>query len=119
MVGTDTTGHAEAVAVTYDPRQVSYGRLGRRSFPANAEQAAAAKAYIAQLDQARIFRRAIVTTIEMDREFYPAEAYHQDFLVKSPTYRYIVVNDLPKIDNLKRLFADRFRVAPVLVSSRE
>ena len=141
MVGTDTTGHAEAVAVTYDPRQVSHGRLlqiffsvahdptelnrqgpdtGRQYrsaiFPATAEQAAAAKAYIAQLDQARKFRRAIATTIEMGREFYPAEAYHQNFLVKNPTDPYIAVNDLPKVDNLKKLFPAMFRTSPVLVS---
>lgn len=144
LVSSDATGHAEAVAVTYDPRQVSYGRLlqiffsvahdptevnrqgpdtGRQYrsaiFPSSDGQAAVAKAYIAQLNQSRTFKRAIATTLEMGHAFYAAEAYHQDFLTKNPTYSYIVVNDLPKIDNLKRLFADRFRVAPVLVSSRD
>ncbi len=135
-----TTGHAESVQITFDPRQVSYGQLLQvffsvahdptqrnrqgpdtgtqyRStiFPANAEQAAVAKAYIAQLDQTHAFKKAIVTTIEMDRPFYPAEKYHQDFLVRNPTYPYIVYNDLPKIANLKRLFPDLFRATPVLV----
>ena len=136
-----TTGHAESVQVTFDPRQVTYGQLLQvffsvahdptqlnrqgpdtgtqyRStiFPANAEQAAVAKAYIAQLDGAKMFKRRIVTTIEMGRTFYPAEKYHQDFLVRNPTYPYIVYNDLPKIENLKRLLPAMYRAVPVLVS---
>jgi peptide-methionine (S)-S-oxide reductase len=136
-----TTGHAESVEVTFDPRQVSYGQLLQiffsvahdptqlnrqgpdtgtqyRStiFPANAEQAAVAKAYIAQLDGARVFKRRIATTIEMGRTFYIGEKYHQDFLVRNPTYPYIVYNDLPKLENLKRLFPGRYRAVPVLVS---
>ncbi len=136
-----TTGHAESVQVTFDPRQVSYGQLLQvffavahdptqlnrqgpdtgtqyRStiFAASAEQAAVAKAYIAQLDQTHAFKRSIVTTIEMGRAFYPAEPYHQDFLVRNPSYPYIVYNDLPKIANLKRLLPDLYRAAPVLVS---
>lgn len=135
------TAHAESVQVTFDPRQVSYGRLLQvffsvahdptelnrqgpdtgtqyRSaiFPSDAEQAAVAKAYIAQLDQARAFRKAIVTRIEPDPTFYPAEAYHQDFLTRNPTHPYIVVNDLPKVAGLKRLFPDLYRAAPVLVA---
>src|SRR6188768_1176900 len=136
-----TTGHAESVQVTFDPRQVTYGQLLQlffsvahdptqlnrqgpdtgtqyRStiFPSNAEQAAVAKAYIAQLDGAKMFKRRIVTTIEMGRTFYPAEKYHQDFLVRNPTYPYIVYNDLPKIENLKRLLPALYRAVPVLVS---
>jgi len=137
-----TTGHAESVQVTYDPRQVTYGQLLQvffavahdptqlnrqgpdtgtqyRStiFAASAEQAAVAKAYIAQLDRSRAFKRSIVTTIEMGREFYPAEKYHQDFLVRNPSYPYIVYNDLPKIENLKRLLPGFYRAVPVLVSA--
>jgi peptide-methionine (S)-S-oxide reductase len=137
-----TTGHAESVQVTFDPKQVTYGQLLQiyfsvahdptqlnrqgpdtgsqyRStiFPANAEQAAVAGAYIAQLDSAQLFRSRIVTTIEMGRAFYPAEKHHQDFLVRNPTYPYIVYNDLPKIENLKRLFPAFYRSVPVLVSS--
>jgi peptide-methionine (S)-S-oxide reductase len=143
VVGSGTTGHAESVQVTYDPRQISYGRLLQiffsvahdptqlnrqgpdfgpqyRSaiFPASDEQAAVARAYIAQLDQARTFKKRIATKIEPGRAFYPAEAYHQDFLTRHPTYPYIVINDLPKIDDLKRLFPDIYRDTPVLVSSR-
>ncbi len=137
-----TTGHAESVQVTYDPRQVTYGQLLQvffsvahdptelnrqgpdtgtqyRSavFPTSDEQASVAKAYIAQLDQAHAFRTAIVTRIEPGRAFYAAEDYHQDFLTRHPTYPYIVVNDLPKIDDLKRLFPALYRDAPVLVST--
>jgi peptide-methionine (S)-S-oxide reductase len=142
MTNDGTTGHAESVEVTYDPRQVTYGQLLQvyfsvahdptelnrqgpdsgtqyRStiFPRNADQAEVAKAYIAQLDQARAFKKRIVTTIEMGREFYPAEKYHQDFLVLNPTYPYIVYNDLPKIANLKRLLPDLYREKAVLVSN--
>jgi peptide-methionine (S)-S-oxide reductase len=140
-VSSGRTGHAESVQVTFDPRKVSYGRLLQiyfsvahdptelnrqgpdagtqyRSaiFPTTAEQARVAKAYIAQLNQAHAFDAAIVTRIEPDRAFYPAESYHQDFLTRNPTYPYIVINDLPKIEALKRLFPDSYRVDPVLVA---
>ena len=136
-----TTGHAESVQVTYDPKQVTYGQLLQvffsvahdptqlnrqgpdtgtqyRStiFAADAEQAAVAKAYIAQLDQAQAFKKKIATTIEVGRTFYQAEKYHQDFLVRNPTYPYIVYNDLPKIANFKRLLPALYRAEPVLVS---
>jgi peptide-methionine (S)-S-oxide reductase len=136
------TGHAESVRVTFDPRQISYGRILQiyfsvahdptekdrqgpdsgtqyRStiFPASAEQARVASAYIAQLDAAHIFRKPIATTIEMNKPFYPAEGYHQDFLVQHPSYPYIVFNDLPKIENLKKLLPDLYRDTPVLVAN--
>ena len=141
-VSTGTTGHAESVQVTFDPRQISYGRLLQiyfsvahdptelnrqgpdtgtqyRSaiFPMNAEQARVAKAYIAQLGQAHVFNAAIVTRIETDRTFYPAEAYHQDFLMRNPTYPYIAINDLPKIEALKRLLPEFYRTNAVLVAT--
>jgi peptide-methionine (S)-S-oxide reductase len=75
-----------------------------------------AKAYIAQLNQARTFSAAIVTKIEPNREFYPAEDYHQDFLTRHPMYPYIVVNDLPKIEDLKHIFPNLYRQEPVLVA---
>ena len=140
-VGRGSTGHAEAVRVVYDPRKVSLGRLLQiyfsvahdptelnrqgpdvgpqyRStiFPATEAQAQVAKAYVAQLDQAKVFGARIATTIEPGRTFYPAEAYHQDYLVLHPSQPYIVFNDLPKVENLKRLFADNWRDRPVLVS---
>jgi peptide-methionine (S)-S-oxide reductase len=142
MVGSNTTGHAESVQVTFDPRQISYGRILQiyfsvghdptelnhqgpdvgtqyRSaiFPTSPEQAHIAAAYIAQLDQAHVFDAAIVTRIEPGRSFYPAEDYHQDFLTRNPTHPYIVANDLPKIEALKRLFPDSYRANPVLVAA--
>lgn len=141
-VGSGGTGHAEAVRITYDPRQISYARilqiyfsvahdptqLNRQGpdsgtqyrsaiFPVDDAQARIARAYIAQLDQAHAFDRPIVTTIEPGRSFYPAEDYHQDFLARNPTYPYIVVNDLPKIADLKRLYPDLYRSDPVLVTA--
>ena len=140
-VGTGSTGHAESVRVSFDPRQISYGRilqiyfsvahdptqLNRQGpdhgtqyrsaiFPVNADQTRIAKGYITQLNQARTFSAAIVTKIEPNREFYPAEDYHQDFLTQHPTYPYIVVNDLPKIEDLKHFFPDLYRQKPVLVA---
>ncbi len=109
MVGTNTTGHAESVQVTFDPRQISYGHilqiyfsvahdpteLNRQGpdtgtqyrsaiFPANAEQTRIAEAYITQLNQAHVFDVPVVTKIESGKKFYPAEDYHQDFLTHNP-----------------------------------
>jgi peptide-methionine (S)-S-oxide reductase len=84
-------------------------------FPMNDEQAKVAEAYIAQLDQAHVFGDAIVTTLEPGKTFYPAEDYHQDYLTLNPTQPYIVYNDLPKIENLKRIFPELYREQPVLV----
>ena len=78
-----------------------------------------AKAYIDQLNQAHVYRNAIVTTIEPGRAFYPAEDYHQDFLTLNPNYPYIVINDLPKIENLKRIFPELYRDQPVLVMAAQ
>ena len=141
LVSDGRTGHAESVQITYDPRQISYGRILQiffsvvhdptevnrqgpdtgpqyRSaiFPVNADQAEVAKAYIAQLDQAKTFRKSIATKVEMDRAFFPAENYHQDYLTRFPTQPYIAYNDLPKIDDLKRLMPELYRAAPMLVS---
>ena len=139
-VGTGRTGHAESVQITFNPREMTYGRLlhiyfsvahnptelNRQGpdegpqyrstiFPQTTEQAAVARAYIAQLNRARVFDAAIVTTIEPDRPFYQAEAYHQDYLFLNPSSPYIAVHDLPKIEDLKRLFPDLYRATPVLV----
>jgi peptide-methionine (S)-S-oxide reductase len=140
MVGTEQTGHAESVQVTYDPQQVSYGKilqiyfsvahnpteLNRQGpdagtqyrsaiFYADEEQKRIANAYIAELDKAHLFPHPIVTQLEPLHGFYPAEDYHQDFAVLHPSYPYIVFNDLPKVDNLKRLFAADYRDMPVTV----
>jgi peptide-methionine (S)-S-oxide reductase len=141
VVGSGLTGHAEAVKITYDPKKISYGKLLQiyfsvahdptqlnrqgpdvgtqyRStiFPTNDEQAKIAKAYVDQLDKAKVYGAKIETTIEPGKPFYPAEDYHQDYLTLNPTQPYIVYNDLPKIENLKRLFAQDYRDDPVLVS---
>jgi peptide-methionine (S)-S-oxide reductase len=141
-VSSSTTGHAESVKVTFDPRRISYGRilqiyfsvvhdpteLNRQGpdvgtqyrsaiFPTSSEQTRIAEAYIAQLNQAHVFDAPIVTKIEPGRAFYPAEEYHQDFLTRNARYPYIVINDLPKIENLKHLFPETYRTTPVLVAA--
>jgi len=140
LVGSGATGHAEAVKITFDPRQISYARilqiyfsvvhdptqLNRQGpdvgsqyrsaiFPVNDDQARIARAYIAQLDNAKVFPAPIVTRLEPSREFFTAEAYHQDFLYRNPGHPYIVINDQPKIVELKRLFPEAYRDKPVLV----
>jgi peptide-methionine (S)-S-oxide reductase len=125
-VGSGDTGHAESVQVTYVPAVVSYGTLLKVFFTvahdptelnrqgpdtgpqyrstiffSNDEQKAAAVAYIAELDKAKIYRRPIVTTLEPLKAFFPAEAYHQNYLALHPTQPYIVYNDLPKLESLK------------------
>jgi len=142
-VSTGETGHAESVRVTFDPHQVSYGKLLQiyfsvahdptelnrqgpdegtqyRSeiFAASPDQARIAKAYIAQLDAAHAFGGAIVTKVEPLKGFYPAEGYHQDYLTRHPTQPYIVFNDLPKVEALKRLFPNEYRSDPVLVVAK-
>ena len=136
------TGHAESVEVTFDPAQVSYGKLLQiyfsvahnptelnrqgpdsgtqyRSaiFTENTEQQRVAQAYIAQLDAAHSFNKPIVTKLETYNGFYPAEEEHQDFLTEHPTYPYIVINDLPKVAQLKQLYPDRYQEKPVLVKA--
>ncbi|MFM0626669.1 peptide-methionine (S)-S-oxide reductase MsrA [Paraburkholderia xenovorans] len=133
------TGHAESVQITYDPTQITYGRLLQiffsvahnptemdyqgpdhgtqyRSaiFPVNAAQRGIAQSYIAQLDNAHVFSAKVVTRVEDFKAFYPAESYHQNFLVLHPDYPYIAINDLPKVTDLKRMFPDLYRDDPVL-----
>jgi peptide-methionine (S)-S-oxide reductase len=131
------------VQITYDPSKVTYGKLLQiffsvahdptqlnrqgpdhgpqyRStiFPTDAKQREIATKYIAQLDVAHVFPAKIVTTLEDGRAFYPAEAYHQDFLVRNPDYPYIVINDIPKVRNLSQMYPDIYRIEPVLVTPR-
>jgi peptide-methionine (S)-S-oxide reductase len=144
LVGTGMTGHAESVRITYDPSQISYGQLLRvffsvvqdptqlnrqgpdtgtqyRSaiFPQDDSQKRVADSYISQLTDARTFGAPIVTTVEAPSgkpaTFFPAEDYHQDYLNSNPDSPYIAINDMPKVDNLKRLFPDLYREQPVLV----
>lgn len=141
MVTSGTTGHAESVEITYDPEKIDYAtilqvffsvahdptQLNRQGpdigthyrtaiFPQDEAQAAFAKDYIAQLNQARVFDGAIVTKIEPGRPFYRAEDYHQDYMTLNPGQPYIAYYDLPKVENLKRLFPQLYRDEPVLVS---
>ena len=138
LVSAGLTDHAEAVRVVYDPAQVSYGQLMQIFFsviadptmlnaqgpdrgkhyrsalvPTNTAQAKAARAYIAQLEKGRYWKRPIVTRIEAYKAFYPAETYHQDFMQKNPRQGYIVRWDKPKIANLKRHFPQQYRAEPV------
>jgi len=142
MVGTGRTGHAESVQVSFDPAQISYGEilqvffsvahdpteLNRQGpdvgsqyrseiFYHDATQKQIAESYIAQLNQAHAFPRAIATRVDALPGFYAAEDYHQDFLQHNPTYPYIVYNDLPKIDNLKRLLPGEYLGQPILLSN--
>ena len=140
MVGTGTTGNAESVRIVFDPRVVSYGQILRvyfsvmdpttlnyqepdqgtqyRSeiFTANPEQQRVAAAYIAQLEKARAFSAPIVTRLGAFKGFVRAEGYHQDYLIHHPDQAYIVYNDLPKIEKLKRLYPQLYVDKPVTVA---
>jgi peptide-methionine (S)-S-oxide reductase len=143
MVGTGTTGHAESVQITFDPAQLSYGDILRiyfsvahdptqrdgqgpdmgvryRSdiFYADARQQLIAQVYIRQLRRAGVFSQPMATRVDPMSGFYPAESYHQDFVAHNNDYGYVVQNDLPKIENLKRLFPDLYRQQPVLSARR-
>jgi len=137
------TGHAESVQITFDPRQVSFGQLLRiyfsvahdpteinrqgpdegtqyrtEIFAASPEQEATARAYVAQLDSTHLFAAPIATKVEPLKGFYPAEDYHQDYLVRNPRSAYIQINDLPKIAALKRVWPDYYREKPVLLAEK-
>lgn len=130
-IGSGTTGHAEVVQITYDPQKISFGQLLKifftvahdptqvdrqgpdqgtqyRSeiFVSNPEQQRVAQAYIDQLSQAKAFTQPIATKLTTLAKFYPAEDYHQNFMVQNPTYPYIVVHDQPKVDQLEREFPE-------------
>lgn len=143
-VSTGTTGHAESVRITYDPTQVTFGQLLQiyfsvvqdptqlnrqgpdegtqyRSaiFAQDATQRRVADGYIAQLSTAQVFPASIVTKVEPNTGFFPAEQYHQNYLNSHPTNSYIAVNDMPKVDDLQRLFPNEYRAQPVLVGNIE
>jgi peptide-methionine (S)-S-oxide reductase len=140
VVSGGDTGHAESVQITFDPKEVSVGeilqvffsvahdptQLNRQGpdsgsqyrsaiFYADAQQEKIARAYIAQLDQAKVFRKPIVTRVDPLKGFFPAEDYHQDYLLRNPREPYIVFNDLPKIKNFQRLLPTLYRGKPVTV----
>jgi len=133
-VSMGVTGHAESVSVTFDPSKITYGQLlmvffsvvhdptqwNRQGpdtgsqyrsaiFYTSDEQKRIAEAYIAQLGAGKVYSRPIVTKVEAFKAFYPAEDYHQDFLVRNPTNPYIVYNDLPKLESLKKDFPDFYK----------
>ncbi len=133
-VSTGATGHAEAVKITYDPSQISYGQLLKVFFSvahdptqlnrqgpdsgtqyrsaiffANEAQKQVAQAYIQQLNQAHVFQQPIVTQLTPLNGFYAAEEYHQNFIAHNPNYPYVVVHDLPKLNQLKNQFATLYK----------
>jgi peptide-methionine (S)-S-oxide reductase len=139
-VSAGRTGHAESVRIRFDPKEISYGeilqiffsvvhdptqldRQGPDSGPqyrsnvfyTGESQRNIAQAYVAQLGQAKVFGRAIVTRIDPLKVFYAAEEYHQDFLQRNPRHPYIVINDLPKIDSLRTVFPSYYREPPITV----
>lgn len=141
-VSTGTTGHAESVQIKFDPKKISYGKilqiffsvahdptqLNRQGpdsgtqyrsaiFTTTPEQKKVADAYIAQLNAAKVYAKPIVTKVGPLEGFYPAEAYHQDYLTLHPSQPYIAYNDIPKVENLKKLFADNYIEKPTLVSA--
>jgi peptide-methionine (S)-S-oxide reductase len=141
MVSTGTTGHAESVEIKFDPRKISYGKilqiffsvahdptqLNRQGpdtgtqyrsaiFTTNDEQKKVADAYIAQLNAAKVYGKPIVTKVGPLQAFFAAEAYHQDYLTLHPNQPYIAYNDIPKVENLKKIFAQDYSEKPVLVS---
>ena len=141
-VSTGTTGHAESVEIKYDPQKISYGKilqiffsvvhdptqLNRQGpdsgtqyrsaiFTTSDEQKKVADAYIAQLNAAKVYKKPIVTKVGALEAFYPAEGYHQDYLTLHPNQPYIAYNDIPKVENLKKIFAEDYIEKPTLVSS--
>ncbi len=142
MVSTGSTGHAETVEIKYDPKKISYGKilqilfsvahdptqLNRQGpdtgtqyrsaiFTTSDEQRKVADAYIDQLNAAKVYRKPIVTKVGPLEGFYPAEAYHQDYLTLHPDQPYIAYNDIPKVENLKKIFAGNYLEKPTLVSA--
>jgi len=140
MIGTGATGHAEAVEIKYDPKKISYGKilqiffsvvhdptqLNRQGpdsgtqyrsaiFTNSDEQKKVAEAYIAQLNAAKVYKKPIVTKVGPLEAFYAAEDYHQDYLTLHPTQPYIAYNDIPKVENLKKIFAENYIEKPTLV----
>ena len=145
VVSSGRTSHAESVRVTFNPREISYGKilqiyfavahdptqLSRQGpdsgpqyrseiFPQNEAQQKVAQDYIAQLDKTGVYKRPIVTkTNTMKVPFYAAEGYHQDYATKHPYQPYIVINDTPKVENLKKMFPDVWRDQPVTVAEAD
>jgi peptide-methionine (S)-S-oxide reductase len=143
QVSSGATGHAEAVQITFDPAQITYGdilqiffsvatdptQLNRQEpddgtqyrgeiFYTSPDQKRIAEAYIAQLGRARVFKAPIVTRVSALKAFYPAEAHHQDFLLLNPDEGYIARYDLPKVADLKMSFPALWRETPIRTAAR-
>lgn len=128
------TGHAEAIRIAYDPQVISYGELLKVFFSAahdptqvnrqgndrgpqyrsaiffaNEAEKAVAQAYIAQLEQARVFGNPIATTLEPLEHFYPAESYHQDYAARNPNQPYIAAVSAPKVAKVRKLYPERLK----------
>jgi peptide-methionine (S)-S-oxide reductase len=141
QVSSGRTGHAESVRVTFDPSQVTYGKLLQifftvaldptevdrqgpdwgtqyRSelFVSSPDQEQTARAYLAQLEAAHIYPRPIATRIDPAGPFYPAEAYHQDYLTLHPNAPYIAYNDMPKVRDLESSFPQNWKAAPTTIN---
>ena len=142
-VSSGGTGHAESVKIVFDPAEISYGQLLQIAFSvvhdptqlnrqgpdvgtqyrsaifySDDAQKHIAETYIAQLNQAHVFGRPIVTRVDPLKGFYPAERYHQDYLVRNPTQPYIAHNDIPKVENFKRTFPELYNERPVLTAAQ-
>jgi peptide-methionine (S)-S-oxide reductase len=138
-VSSGTTGHAESVKITFDPAQISYGQILQIAFSVvhdptqlnrqgpdvgtqyrsavfygDDTQKRIAEAYISQLSNSHAYARPIVTRVDPLKGFYPAEDYHQDYLIHNPTAPYIAFFDIPKIENFKQTFPDLYSGRPVL-----
>ena len=134
IIGSGKTQHAEAIEITFDPRQISYGTILKIFFAvahdptqvnrqgpdwgpqyrsaihwADAEQEKIARAYVKQLEEAKVFSKPIATELAPLKKFYPAEGYHQDFVKNNPYHPYVVVNSTPKVEKLKKEFPDLYR----------
>jgi peptide-methionine (S)-S-oxide reductase len=141
-VSSGNTGHAESVKITFDPAVISYGQILQIAFSVvhdptqlnrqgpdvgtqyrssifygDDTQKHIAQTYISQLDQAHAFARPIVTRVDALKGFYPAEDYHQDYLIHNPTQPYIAIYDMPKIENFRKTFPELYRGQPVLAQN--
>jgi peptide-methionine (S)-S-oxide reductase len=141
-VSSGRTGHAESVKILFDPAAISYGQILQIAFSvvhdptqlnrqgpdtgtqyrsaifyADDDQKRIALAYIAQLDQAHVYARPIVTRVDPLLGFYTAEDYHQDYLIYHPNQPYIAINDIPKVINFRRTFPELYSGQPVLAKN--
>jgi peptide-methionine (S)-S-oxide reductase len=126
-VSTGTTGHAESVEIKYDPKKISYGKILQIFFSVahdptqlnrqGPDSGTQYRSAIAQLNAAKVYKKPIVTKVGALEGFYPAEAYHQDYLTLHPNQPYIAYNDIPKVENLKKIFAENYIEKPTLIGA--